>query len=181
MVLSCREKLLHFSCQFHKDKKNNKSNFEINFNIKNMKKIIALAFFAVVAFAIKAQHITDFCYFDGQLLETYSDAEVVNNLRNRGFKVINKRSFRMEGAGGAMSTFYEYKLKMGNTIVEVGNGPSYIQFGSTTAARNFVTQAVNIGWFRRSGQWYEIVKEYAFGVDGLKLSGRKVSFSVSVP
>ena len=146
-----------------------------------MKRFLFAILLGAFLFSAKAQHITDFCYFDGQLLETYSDAEVVNNLRNRGFKVVNKSSFRMEGAGGAMSTFYEYKLKMGNTIVEVGNGPSYIQFGSTTAARNFVTQAVNMGWFRRSGQWYEIVKEYAFGVDGLKLSGRKVSFSVSVP
>ena len=146
-----------------------------------MKRFLFVILLGAFLFSAKAQHITDFCYFDGQLLETYSDAEVVNNLRNRGFKVINKRSFRMEGAGGAMSTFYEYKLKMGNTIVEVGNAPSYIQFGSTTAARNFVTQAVNMGWFRRSGQWYEITKEYAFGVDGLKLSGGKVSFSVSVP
>ena len=146
-----------------------------------MKRFLFVILLGAFLFSAKAQHITDFCYFDGQLLETYSDAEVVNNLRNRGFKVVNKSSFRMEGAGGAMSTFYEYKLKMGNTIVVVGNGPSYIQFGSTTAARNFVTQAVNMGWFRRSGQWYEITKEYAFGVDGLKLSGRKVSFSVSVP
>ena len=146
-----------------------------------MKKLIALALFAVVALSIKAQHITDFCYFDGQLLETYSDVEVVNNLRNRGFKLVDKSSFRMEGAGGAMSTFYEYKLKMGKTIVVVGNGPGYIQFGSTTAARNFVNQAVNMGWFRRSGQWYVINKDYAFGVDAMKLSGRKVSFSVSVP
>ena len=46
-----------------------------------MKKLIALALFAVVALSIKAQHITDFCYFDGQLLETYSDVEVVNNLK----------------------------------------------------------------------------------------------------
>lgn len=146
-----------------------------------MKKIVIFAFFAVVVLSIKAQHITDFCYFDGQLLETYSDVEVVNNLRNRGFKLVDKSSFRMEGAGGAMATFYEYKLKMGKTIVVVGNGPNYIQFGSATAARNFITQAVNIGWFRRSGQWYEITKDCAFGVEAMKLSGRKVSFSVSVP
>ena len=146
-----------------------------------MKKIITLSLFVVVALTIKAQHITDFCYFDGQLLETYSDVEVVNNLRNRGFKLVGKSPFRMEGAGGAMTTFYEYKLKMGKTIVVVGNGPNYIQFGSATAARNFVNQAVNMRWFRRSGQWYEITKNYAFGIDGMKLSGRKVTFSVSVP
>ena len=146
-----------------------------------MKRFLFIILLGAFVFSAKAQHITDFCYFDGQLLETYSDVEIVNNLRNRGFKVVNKGSFRMEGAGGAMSTFYGYKLKMGNTIVVVGNGPSHIQFGSATAARNFVNQAVNMGWFRRSGQWYEISKEYAFGVDGLKLSGKTVSFSVSVP
>lgn len=47
-----------------------------------MKRFLFAILLGAFLFSAKAQHITDFCYFDGQLLETYSDVEIVNNLNS---------------------------------------------------------------------------------------------------
>lgn len=146
-----------------------------------MKRYLLIVLLGTFLFSAKAQSITDFCYYDGELLETYSDSEIVSHLRARGFKLVKKSPFYMEGAGGAMTKFNNYTLKKGNTTIIVGNGPDYVKFGSVATARNFLNGAVNTGWFRKRGNYYEPIPIVAFGIDGMRLSGSKVVFSLSVP
>lgn len=147
-----------------------------------MKRFLLIAFLGAFLISAKAQTITDFCYRNGNDLETYSDAQIVQNLKRRGFKVIKKQSVPEYGGGEVLITVTQYTLKKGGTIVYVGYGPGEIKFANASAARSFATQACNIGWFYKSERnYYSPSLMVGFGVDGFRLSGRTLTFMLSVP
>ena len=147
-----------------------------------MKRFLFIVLLGAFFINAKAQHITDFCYVNGFDLETYSDNQIVSNLKNRGFKVIKKQPVSEYGGGEFLITVTEYTLKKGGTIVYVGDGPRQINFANASAARSFATQACNIGWFYNSERNnYNPSYQVGLGVDGFKLSGKTLTFFLSVP
>lgn len=147
-----------------------------------MKRFLLIAFLGAFLISAKAQTITDFCYRNGNELETYSDAKIVQNLKRKGFKIIKKRPTTVLGGGEFPMKVISYTLKKGGTIIYIENGPGQIQFGNATAARNFATQACNVGWFYNSDRnYYSPSLMVGLGVDGFRLSGRTLTFMLSVP
>lgn len=152
--------------------------------------ILCSAIVAIVAGAQQAVTITDFCYKHQDastvILETYSQSDIISNLRNKGFVIVKQERLNGVGAGNAATTFTKVTMQRKGangkcTTVVIDEYPIHITFGTLKEANAFVKGAIDLGWFKREGGYITSRLESLFGVNAFQQKSKYIIFSCSVP